>query len=341
MSNFGGVVVLEGPDAAGKTTLAYELLDGDLNGYVHLSYSTAWSDRYLWELQMAAMLKAAKRLSEGKLTVIDRHWISALYQKVYFDKYHLVAEARGWDRVLQRLCACYVICAPSPTSVMHRHAKEAARREEMYKPDARMGEVARRYWNLWYGNPTTVEDYSTFITDTGGFSRRDDAVLYDIDTHGSRLDVVIDEIKSCLARRIVSQYSPALVDRQRNFVGHVKDAEFVFVGERFNTNKPYRLWPFIDFGGCSRFISEVLQELRFDERRAVWTNAHSDSGDCHLEALAKMRSLKPLTFIALGASADEVLDDMGIPHYKLNHPSYAQRFNRSELFKEQLRRIFA
>jgi tRNA uridine 5-carbamoylmethylation protein Kti12 len=65
-----GLVILDGPDAVGKTTLARELLkasgdkivkcaDGDeYSGYVHLQY---YPDKELWRLQYYTLIKAAWR----------------------------------------------------------------------------------------------------------------------------------------------------------------------------------------------------------------------------------------------------------------------------------------
>jgi hypothetical protein len=332
-----GLIILDGPDAVGKTTLANRILGGDMSGYIHLTYDPNWDDpdRTLWRMQYFTLIKAAWRFSRGLMTVIDRHWMSEqIYARVYRDGSTMNGESRGWDRVIQTLCGVYVICAPDPNSATLRHAKTLQEREEMYAADDKILQVATAYYNLWHGTPfNETRDYFQQLSGKG-MKKRFDAVHYDIDTQSSpeKMDDVIAEIYTRLAGLKSTQYQAPFVG-QPNYLGHPRKAEFIFVGEQINPKKTGR-WPFIDYGASSRAISDVLNELRFDEQRAIWTNAIAD--DHHV---GKLLAYYPdLKIIALGGKAWSQLTNLGHPvHGQVFHPAYAKRFNEMDQLREQLR----
>lgn len=332
-----GVVLLDGPDAVGKTTLAYALLNGDTAGYIHLEY---FPDDILWRKQCCALLNAAYRMSLGKLTVIDRHWPSELiYSRAYRDGTHMNGESRGWDRVMQRLCGVYVICAPEPESAFARHEKANSERTEMYESDERILDVAHRYHDLWYGNPFADPriDYIKQLCANGGMQKREDSMLYDIDKDGGDLPLFANKVYRRLKYLQDMQYPPALNYYQPNFLGHAGFADVLFVGDKINPNKSTRFWPFIDFGASSAHISKVLHELEFNERRGCWVNANAP--DQHIRPLLTYQS-NFKTIIAFGNEAERHLLSLGIPKfYKVIHPSYAKRFGKTVELKAALKEI--
>lgn len=332
----GGVVILDGPDACGKTTLANTLLNGDDAGYLHLSYNPEWQDpnRDLWKLQYFALVKAAIRLQMGKLTVIDRHWMSEqIYARVYRGGSTMNAESRQWDRVIQRLCGVYVICAPRPDSAVARHAKTHDERSEMYKPSKQIDEVARRYRDLYYGNQAALcSDYAEQLSIGGMMRDREDATGYDIDKDGDDLRAVCARIRVHLTTRQLTQYPPAFNYSKGNFLGHPRHAKFLFVGERINPKKTGR-WPFVDYGASSQTLGDALQQLQFDETHAMWTNAYAE--DEHVPTLVNW--FPHLRVIALGGKAACYLDEMRIGHKTVVHPAFARRFDKVKLFHDQLK----
>lgn len=329
-----GLVILDGPDAVGKTTLANALLNGDRDGYVHLTYDSSWSNpnRELWKLQYVSLLKAQIRLEQGKLTVIDRHWMSEqVYARTYRGGSGMNAESRQWDRVVQRLCGVYVICAPSAESARERHHAQSKSRYEMYPPDDRIFDVARRFRDLWLGSNTTDDDYASSLMRKGGMRLRQDAALYDIDEHGHDLDGVCWGILRKLDSIHNTQYPSAFTRKKGNYLGHPHNAKFLFVGERINPSKAGR-WPFVDYGASSATLCEALSRCDFDETQGMWTNAYAE--DEHVPTL--MEWFPYLRVIALGEVAALYLEGIGIPYSKVVHPSYARRFGRTGLIYEQL-----
>lgn len=330
----GGLVILDGPDAVGKTTLANKILDGDDGGYVHLTYDSSWSDpdRELWKLQYFSLIKAAIRLGQGKTTVIDRHWMSEqIYARVYRGGSNLNAECRQWDRVIQRLCGVYVICAPDAESATARHRMMHGQRAEMYSPTPQIFEVAQGFRKLYFGANISGCDYAGWLTTTGGMSDREDALLYDVDKHGDDLDNVVDRIDVHLSTRQATQYPPAFNYSKGNFLGHPRRARFLFVGERINPNKSGR-WPFIDYGSSSRTLCEVFARCGFNETEGMWTNAYAE--DEHVQTLLEW--FPHLKVVSFGAEASVYLEEKRVQHHRAVHPAYARRFNKMDEMVEQL-----
>ena len=91
-----GIVVLEGANAAGKTTLARHLVERYGARYLH-----SRPTRDPWRRHVA-MLRRAVALSERHLVVLDRHWLSEqVYGRVFGSPAYDLG-ARCLDRVLRR-----------------------------------------------------------------------------------------------------------------------------------------------------------------------------------------------------------------------------------------------
>jgi hypothetical protein len=103
-----GIVVLEGADASGKTTLARHLVDRYGARYLH---STRRREVWRWHL---GALRWAVRESASRLVVLDRLWLSEqVYGQVFRGGPAYDLGARCLDRVLLRYGAVTVLCVPS------------------------------------------------------------------------------------------------------------------------------------------------------------------------------------------------------------------------------------
>jgi thymidylate kinase len=170
-----GIIILEGADGVGKTTLAQELKRRFGGHYVHLR-----RHKVLFNWWFAALSYARKRKKES-LVVIDRHWPSHLiYQSVYDDCVHLDSVAPTAHTMFTKLGGIYVFCVPSDIdSVVRRHAKLAAERVEMYSEG--MDKVAVRYKALWEGRRVEgMSGYFEDITRHGGVQAWPNAVRYEV-----------------------------------------------------------------------------------------------------------------------------------------------------------------
>jgi thymidylate kinase len=117
-----GIIILDGPDACGKTTLQERIVETYVADKIHLTYPAPDNYKDMFEYQLLELLKAIE-MSKSNLVVIDRHWISEMiYAKVF----------RGgspWPYmpyVMDALCrfngVLYILCLPgSIEEAVQRH----------------------------------------------------------------------------------------------------------------------------------------------------------------------------------------------------------------------------
>lgn len=297
------------------------------------------NDREAFRAQYMALWDASLRISQGYVVVIDRHWLSELiYARVYRFGSLLSDEARMWDRVMMRLGAVQILCAPPVEFAVESHKVEASRREEMYKPSPKIAEVAKLYRSLYFNDgdgddyQEQATDYALQLIESGTYHERDDTMLYDRSTQGGMMDVCASIAYKKLISRRATQLPSLLEHGRPNGLGHPQDAKFLFVGDCVNPNKSGR-YPFVDYGSSSGFLSSALASLEFDETHGMWTNAN-DPWNIIEEALAR----KPLKVIALGKAAEAKLKAMEYDNYaSVIHPSCAKRFGRRTVLVEQLK----
>jgi thymidylate kinase len=103
------IFVFEGPDGAGKTTLALELQKYVGARYLHLTYRF----RDKMDLYHYAAIRLAAHLAQHQPVVVDRWWISEiLYAEAYrggspFIKRHFLLE-----HIATKIGVVYVACVP-------------------------------------------------------------------------------------------------------------------------------------------------------------------------------------------------------------------------------------
>lgn len=332
------LLILEGPDAVGKTTFAEQFRHTYPNtDYIHLTHIP--ETRSMWRLQYMSLWRAQFQLSRGKNVIIDRHWMSDnVYAGVYRGGSKMPFDVCGYDRVIRRLCGVYVMFCPPVQFAVDNHAKMAAKGREMYEVDDRIRQVAKSYWDLWYGYDFEAvsgavlpnRDYCTVLKLNGGMSARSDAFLLDI-TQGIDPRLNIGQICDLSSSLQATQYSAAFDHAQCNYLGHIEKACYLIVGDRINPSKSGR-WPFVDLGASSRVVSQALHAYPNIEDHFIWTNARDQ--DDHI---ANLMEMKPnLQVIALGKEAGKKLTSMNINHEEIYHPSYALRFGKIPEFTTQL-----
>lgn len=184
-----GIVVLEGSDATGKSSLARALLDDYGGRYVHNRvYKNPW-------LRHLASVRYALRHGRSQLVVLDRLWLSEqIYGSVFRGGPAYDLGARFLDHVLREAGAVNVLCVRADVG---RHMAEFDRlREARAEAFDSMDLVAKLYRDLVFGDERraggTYFDQlvreAGYITNRGpGFGRRPDVLLYDMDLwHGDR-----------------------------------------------------------------------------------------------------------------------------------------------------------
>lgn len=175
------IIVVEGPDAVGKTTWAREYIRQTGARYLHLPLR-----RRMYEHQAMSLALAVKWSSKTPV-LIDRHWPSEqLYGAAYRGGSHLVREADWLDRVMEKLGVTYLVgLLSSPTRVFESFRRSHSIRSEMYEPDERYQDLVHCYFDWWHGTNYTQSNLGHCGVLRGFENRRPlTAHLYDYEVHG-------------------------------------------------------------------------------------------------------------------------------------------------------------
>jgi thymidylate kinase len=324
-----GIVLLEGADASGKTTLARHLVDRYGAKYLH---STVRRD--VWRYHTGA-LRLAVRHSENQLVVMDRHWISELvYGAVFRGAPAYDVGARCFDRVLRRYGAVTVLCAPINQREQARRwavGREAGKKEHF----DRVREVIQRYFDLAEGNVAHPGNgYLDQLIRFQDFNLRDDVLVYDIDLHGIYPGPSgIEKFGRRIIDMVERLQSLTIPRRGYNLAGRadVSRPATLFVGEAIARRYASPPWPWCDRDdrkNSALWFNTALHLLKVREDRCVFTNAlQPDGSESHLLELLSDSQLK---VIALGEVAARAVTRLGRSATVIPHPSWHKRFRHAE-----------
>lgn len=286
------LVILEGPDGAGKTTLAKRVAD-DLDArYVHLP-QLPHVKQGLFRVYVEAMLPA---LLGYQAVVMDRCWLSEQpYGQVYRPTEGQrvdYLDTRMLERLAMRCAATVIHCRPPLEACLASYRSRKG--EEMLKSEAQLAEVYALYGKVTTDLPSVHYDYTDPVSkDFSGFPHPQ------------------------LTRPHCTYWASA---------GSL-DAKVLLVGDSFAEPKnedPLYQWPFASHSeaGCSRWLTRLLHEARVQENQLLWVNADQVEA---LTALSQGRQV-----VALGKVAGDALSARGIPHRSVSHPQYHKRFGNSK-----------
>ena len=325
-----GIIVIDGCDGTGKTTLAQAICDRFNGVYIHNTYR--WPSKM--PLYHTAALHRAMKLARTQLVVIDRLWMSeAIYAEVYRNGTPWPHMGRLIDRMIRKVGGVYIL-TQSPRDHQQKFEQLKSEREEMYD---NVDRVRERFDQLFEGGFSGHDrDYAQQLS-VFGMRMRDDVLPYRYDVEGRDLDVYIDMVMAVLESRWLKQYSPALYLHTKNFAGHLHEAKIIFVGDKANSKFRAVSWPFYDFGNCSEFFADILHELSFDETKAVYINAHDGNGPLYVNDC--LREKPYMKVICFGNQAYDAMSQFTRRIHKVMHPSYAKRFNKRTAFMLELEEV--
>ena len=107
-----GVVLVDGPDAAGKTTLAEKLIEMNYGNGIILHATYRFKDKI--PVYHGAILRKAIRLSKKTLVIIDRLHISEyIYAKVFRGGTKWPWQLPVFNQICKSLHIPIIICVPS------------------------------------------------------------------------------------------------------------------------------------------------------------------------------------------------------------------------------------
>ena len=326
-----GIIVIDGCDGTGKTTLAKAICDKFNGHYLHNTYR--WPSKM--PLYHTAALHYALKLAREKLVVIDRLWMSeAIYAAAYRGGTPWPHMGRLMDRMVRRFAGLYIL-TQSPDGHREKFQQLKTEREEMYDD---VEQVRASFECLFEGGFAGHDrDYVQQLS-VHGMRMRDDVLPYHYDLEGQYMPVFLDMVQDTLEQRQSTQLPLALDLKHENFAGHLGDAEFVFVGDSTTSSMRAINWPWYDFGNGSEFLASTLHDLMFDEARAVYVNANEANGPLYINDCL---NLKPnLKVVAFGGSAAKTLFACcNTRIHEVMHPSFAKRFNKGPDFLLELKKV--
>jgi hypothetical protein len=350
MSKIRGIILLDGADCCGKTTLA---------GIIKERAAAQGADaviRHLgkpepgtcWDVHRAALISYIREaFIEGKLVIADRHFLSeTIYGTVYRTGSEYPYAARHVDRLLHRFRALRVVCAPPPAWVKAKHAELRKVRREEY--ESKMDLIAARYLDLWQGgtcgmadgmvwNYNGKHDYIEQLTEQGGVHDMLGWYHYDVTHHGKEADTYARFLLHELETEQELIPEELLNPDEWAFTGFPHPEAVLLVGDQVSAENELRV-PFLANSGCTLYLAHALNKIRADEGRVVIANINDEGGTRTVRELAGMCGLT----IALGREAEKTLLHCGIPFdARVRHPQHARRFNyNDDTYAEELRVAF-
>tara|TARA_A100000172_G_scaffold81078_1_gene72825 strand:+ start:745 stop:1743 length:999 start_codon:yes stop_codon:yes gene_type:complete len=328
------IIVLDGPDAVGKTTLAKAFEKRYRNvKYIHLEYR--WSNK-MFHYHTAAFKRALKWSRQGFIVIIDRWWMSeSCYAKAYRGGSAWPMHGRFLTRLGLTHSVVYVMCLPDmfTLDVFDKMKRE---RNEQYDD---IKKVCDLYSQLYFGDQSHTEtgDYIDQVIKLGGYMRASYVMPYSIQNWGSPalMNCFVDLVLQRSEEMRQDQFDAVMTSD--NFLGHRKFANYLLVGEQVNPKFRDVKWPFFEYGNSSLFLTSTLHDLWVKEDSLAFTNIRDANGNVDTEFIRLCSEDKII--IALGSEAKNIMKRRGFTcDYHIKHPSWYKRFNSSE-FKEDLEDI--
>lgn len=298
------ITIFEGPDGAGKSTLAQEYAQCTGAKYIHHGPYKQVGDG-LARMFVESMLPALHGYQD---VVLDRCWIS---EPIYADAFRNgndrvgLARSRILDRIALRCGAVVVKCLP-PWA--HVRACFTSRTADEYLDNEE--QLLRVYGDYQH-------DLNTHLHE----------VEYDYTQHLNKVLslVVMTDIRPLVdMQRSKSPCHSIRVNTSGNW-----DAPIVVVGEDFGEHKnndPMFQSPFgsLNGNGCSLWLSDRLAEADISEQSLLWVNADE------LERVPEFFDWHAAKkFITLGDKASSVIKSVGLDHSPVPHPQYWKRFQNA------------
>lgn len=334
------IFIVEGPDGAGKTTIAKYLCETLDAHYIH--------DRHVkdqWCLNTAQLRLAIKYYMSGQHVVLDRHWLG---DNVYGSTFRGGGSlwVRRIDSVLQRFGAVYILCLPPIDQLEERFQELRQIRPEKFNT---IREVACRYHDLYYGNVIRPFD--------GDYVEQQSCLYPWADSN--RIIFVYDRFKYTVIgthRWLKGTVIPAAKDLHDNIrnadplareldawelSGTLRYCKALLVGERGKHPLAAVNWPFYANVHSPAYLTKALHKAKVCETHIALTNAKSIKGNNWGNFMKIFRWVKDnrpeVKVVAMGAAAEKAITyhgyrfDASIPH-----PQWACRFAHNGEWWKQL-----
>jgi len=326
-----GIIILEGPDGAGKTTLARQVMERyEKETGVTPCYMHGRPRRNVWPWYVASLRRAARE-SLRRLVVVDRHWVSeCIYGTVLRNGPAFGANARALHRHWLHLGAFYVLCAPDAEFIVGEHVGLMRGREELVKKLDHVRDIATRYVDLVKGSVVRDPqgDYVEQLSNQGGVKGHANWYHYDREREremSPRLPKTLLELARVRFERTRENTLPW---------GQVTGSPTATVALVGDASKSGGISPpFLSSGPSPSYLNETLHSRVIPEGLISLVNANDFVTDEYL-----FNTLKPFKrVVALGGKAADRLIVVGRrPDVAVRHPKFARRFQQYGDYSHEL-----
>lgn len=248
-----GIIVLDGPDGSGKTTLAQHFVEKYGARYLHASYRFK---QRMFDYHTALIHRAGK-LARDHLVIVDRWWMSEIcYGNAYRNGTKWPLYWRMMQRVLLKYSGVYVYCLPADS---RKHLETfddlKSSRPEMFKDQLPVVIEYHKLWDKVREWPNVIR-YDRFSSDGEN-----------LEFYGKRVLKLMTQLQG-------DQPAQVADPNNYNVTGHVGLAKWLMVGEQTNQKKRQgSWWPFHDYGASSLYLTKMIDDLGIQEHDLVWCNA--------------------------------------------------------------------
>lgn len=192
------IILIEGPDCAGKSYLAHSLIENNKAAYIHVNN---YNDKTMTMSQHCPMVSFgtdwAKTLGLSPV-VLDRHWLTLLVYTYVFDSFtdkenvdtFIMYHLPDWIINIDNTILCLPKNRDAYLETFRRHLENG--RKEMYD---NMAVIYDAFESLWLGKPCKGFDSSAaarFIWRFGGLQQLKGFYRYDYMQYQNRHDNFLD-----------------------------------------------------------------------------------------------------------------------------------------------------
>lgn len=322
-----GLILLDGPDCAGKTTLA-KAIEAEVKtqgGKAAVHHLGMPEPDKCWELHGEALLSYVEEMiTQDKVIIADRHFLSeGVYAAVYRKGSEYPFTMRYMDMLFDRYRALKVICCPPVDDVVRVHADMKKVRREEY--DSGMDKVARRFERIWHDqvnrNLAPGREYTEQLMLSGGVADKQLWYHYDYTQHNTQQfarELLVDLDKE--------QWFYGEDTWDLAFTGTPGPLSTLLVGDKMSQQNPLGI-PFFANTDSSLFLAKSLHNLMIPAERLCIANINDKDGVPTVRYLAE----RCRHVIALGKNAERSLQMHDIDYNAyVRHPQHARRFNHND-----------
>lgn len=325
-----GLILLDGPDCGGKTTLAKAIAAGveAKGGQAVIHHLGMPVLGQCWEEHSQALIAYIEEmLKDDKVVIADRHFLSeGVYATVYRSDRggsEYPYTMRFVDMLFDRYRALKVICCPPVEEVVRVHAEMKKVRREEY--DSGMDKVARRFERIWADqvmpHAQPGRDYTEQLMVAGGVADKQLWYHYDYMKDNTPLyaGYLLEELEK--ERWFYGDDTWHL-----SFTGTPGPLSTLLVGDRASVVNTLHI-PFYSNGGSSLFLAKALHKLQVPAERLCIANINDPGGPEAVKYLAGRCN----QVIAMGRLAERSLQMHDVKyHAYVRHPQHARRFNHND-----------